>query len=239
MKGYIHSIETFGAVDGPGIRYVVFMQGCPLRCIYCHNPDSWKIKTGRKISVNRLVKDIKSYINYIADGGVTFSGGEPLLQSKFLYKVIKKLKKINVNVAIDTAGSIPLSLSKKTIDISDLILLDIKSLDNKIHKSISTSTNENTLVTLDYCEKLQKPVWIRHVIVPGYTLNTKHLQKLAEYLTQFRCIKNIELLPFHKMGEYKWKNLKYDYKLYNTPAPTKKEMEQVKEIFKDYNLPIK
>ena len=238
MKGYVHSVETFGAIDGPGIRYVVFMQGCPIRCIYCHNPDSWKPKTGQQTTVNQIVKNIKPYINYISNGGVTISGGEPLLQPRFVLKLIKKLKKLNLHVALDTAGTLPLVISKPVIDASDLILLDIKSLDNNMCTTVTGSPNTNTLSTLDYCEHTGKDVWIRHVVVPGYTLNFDMLKQLAQYLTKYKCVKNIDLLAFHKMGEYKWKELGYDYKLTETPAPTAEEMQKARQIFKDLNLPI-
>lgn len=238
MKGYIHSIETFGAVDGPGIRYVIFLQGCPLRCIFCHNPDSWKLKEGTKVSINKLVSDIKPYINYIKSGGVTLSGGEPMLQTKFVYGLIKKIHKLGLNVALDTAGSLDLSKTKKLIDISDMLLLDIKGLEDELNKKITGSSNYNTLKTLEYCEQIGKPVWIRQVIVPGYTLDDKYLENLAKYLKNFKCVKNIDLIPFHKMGEYKWKTLNLDYKLYKTKQPTQQEMQRARQIFKNYNLPI-
>jgi len=239
MKGYIHSVETFGAVDGPGIRYVVFLQGCPLRCQYCHNPDTWKLKDGKVTSVRKIVKKIKPYLNYIKDGGVTISGGEPLLQAKFVYRLIKKLHKLNINVAIDTAGSLPLSVSKKVIDICDLVLLDIKALENELHKEVSGNSNINMLETLNYCEKIHKDVWIRHVVVPGLTFNENKLEELAKFLTNYKCVKNVELIGFHKMGEYKWKELKLDYKLYKTPEASNEQMQTAKKIFEKYELPIK
>lgn len=239
MKGFIHSIETFGAVDGPGIRYVVFMQGCPLRCLFCHNPDSWKINSGKKMSVGELIKDIKSYENYIKDGGVTFSGGEPLLQAEFVEKTTKKLKKMGFHVAIDTAGTIPLEKSQKAIELCDLVLLDVKAFDSALYQTITGGSDLNNKATLEFCEKIKKPVWVRHVVVPSYTLDEKHLESLAIYLSKFSCIENVELLPFHKMGEFKWKELGFDYKLYETQPPTQEEMEKVKAIFRKYNLPVK
>lgn len=236
MKGYIHSVETFGAVDGPGVRYVVFMQGCFLRCLYCHNPDSWKIKAGKKMSVTQVVNGIKPYLNYISSGGVTISGGEPLLQHRFVYSLIKRLHKLNIKVAVDTAGSLPLKISKKVINASDMLLLDIKALNNQLNKTLTGVENFNTLNTLEYCEKINKPVWIRHVVVPNYTLNFEELENLAKFLSNFKCVKRVELLPFHKMGEYKWKELGIDYKLYSTKEPTNAEMEKANKIFKKYNL---
>lgn len=236
MKGYIHSVETFGAADGPGVRYIVFMQGCPLKCLYCHNPDSWKINVGEQKTVKQVVNGIKPYLNYITSGGVTISGGEPLMQPKFVYKLIKKLHKLNIKVALDTAGSLPLKHTKKVIDVADMLLLDIKSLNNDLNKTITGLDNFNTLETLNYCEKTNKPVWIRHVVVPNYTLDYAELENLAKFLSGYKCVDRVELLPFHKMGEYKWKELGFDYKLYDVPVPTANQMEKANKIFKKYNL---
>ena len=239
MKGYIHSLESFGAVDGPGIRYVVFMQGCPMRCLYCHNPDSWKLKDGSKMSVRELVNKIKSFKNYIKDGGVTISGGEPLLQSNFVCKLIKKLHSLQIHVAIDTSGCIDLKKSQKALQRADLILLDVKALEDKMHKQITSHSNKNPRLTLDFCEKINKPVWIRHVLLPGYTLDDNKLKDLAVFLKNYKCVQNIELLPFHKMGEYKWQNLGYKYTLYDTQSPTQDQVDQAKEVFKKHKLPVK
>lgn len=236
MKGYIHSVETFGAVDGPGLRYVVFMQGCPLRCLYCHNPDSWKLKEGKKTSVKELVADIKKYKNYI--NGVTLSGGEPLMQPKFALSLIKAIKKLGLNVAIDTAGSFPLSFSKCVIDACDLVILDIKSIDNALCKELTGMENKNNISTLEYCESINKDVWIRQVVVPGYTLDENYLTKLAKFLSKFSCVKTVDLLPFHKFGEFKWQTLEYEYKLKSTKEPTKEEMEKAKQIFKEFGIEL-
>ena len=236
MKGYIHSVETFGAVDGPGIRYVIFLQGCPYRCIFCHNPDSWKMKEGKRTSVKQVVKGILPYVNYIE--GVTISGGEPLLQSKFVLKLIKRIHKLGLTVAIDTAGSVPLRVSQKVLEKCDLVLMDIKGLSDNLNKTITGFSNKYPQQTLKYLEQISKPVWIRQVVVPGYTLSTKYLTELAKFLRTLKCVENIDLLPFHKMGEYKWKDMGLDYKLYNTPAPTKEQMEKARGIFEKYKLPI-
>lgn len=238
MKGYIHSFESFGAVDGPGVRYVVFMQGCPLRCQYCHNPDTWKLKYGKQYTVKQVVEKIKPYLNYVKEGGVTISGGEPLVQKEFVLKLIKALHKLNIHVAIDTAASLPLSSTKKVLKAADLILLDIKAADDNLHKEITGLTNKNTFESLDYLESIQKPVWVRHVIVPNLTLIEERLTLLAEKLKAYTCIKQIDLLPFHKLGEYKWKELGLDYKLTNTLAPNREEIEKAKSIFEAFNLPI-
>ena len=239
VQGRIHSIETFGAVDGPGVRYVLFMQGCPLKCKYCHNPDSWNTTEGKVVTSEEIADDIKSYLNFIKKGGITISGGEPLLQADFILDLIKRCKKLGLHTAIDTAGSIPLERSQAVIDEADLLLLDIKSLDDDICTDLTGVSNSNTLKTLEYCESIGKPVWIRHVMVPGITLNNNLLEKLADFLKDYSCIENVELLPFHKMGEYKWEQLNMKYELYDTPQPEPEQIKMAKEIFIKRGLPIK
>lgn len=231
MEGYIHSVETFGAVDGPGLRYVVFFQGCPLRCLYCHNPDSWKMAEGEKKTDTELLSDILEYKSFIKRGGVTFSGGEPLAQPSFLLSLIRKCKKHGLHTAIDTSGSIPLEISRAIISEADMLLLDIKTLDEQLYPELTGQTIHNNLATLDFCEEIGKPVWIRHVLVPGYTLVQERMEKLAAYLKQYSCIRKIELLPFHKLGEYKWEQLGHPYKLMDVPVPTEEEMALAKKIF--------
>lgn len=234
--GRIHSIETFGAVDGPGIRFVVFMQGCPLKCLYCHNPDSWDATKGKTMTSEELINTIKQYKNYIKNGGVTFSGGEPLLQHEFVLDTIRRCKALGIHTVIDTSGSVPLSVVKETIDESDMLLLDIKALDDELCIKLSGKSNKNCLEILDYCEKIHKLVWIRHVIVPNLTLKKDELEKLADYLTKFTCVEKFELLPFHKMGEFKWQELGMKYELFDTPAPTTLEISDATKIFTDKNI---
>lgn len=237
--GYIHSVETFGAVDGPGVRYVVFFQGCPIRCLYCHNPDALKRKNGKKMSASAVVKDILKYKSYIQNGGVTLSGGEPLLQPKFALSIIKKLHKHNISVAVDTAGSIFTKDTKKVLKACDLVLLDIKANSEEMYQKICKTTKLNNDKTINYLYEINKPVWIRHVIVPNYTLDFNELNSLAKYLTQFKeIIQKVEILPFHKMGEYKWKELGLEYKLYDIVEPSKEEVKKAKNIFKENNFVV-
>ena len=231
MDGYIHSVETFGAVDGPGVRYVVFMQGCPLRCLFCHNPDSWKMGEGEKKSDTELMADILEYKSFIKRGGVTFSGGEPMMQPGFLRSMLRLCKKHGLHTAVDTSGAVSTEISGSVICEADMLLLDIKTLDEELYPKLTGQTIENNLATLQYCEDIGKPVWIRHVLVPGYTLVKERMEKLAAYLKQFKCIQRIELLPFHKLGEYKWEELGETYQLYDVPVPTEEEMKMAKEIF--------
>lgn len=237
-KARIHSIETFGALDGPGIRYVLFMQGCPLRCMYCHNPDTWHPNGGRLITLSETFDDILRYRNFIAGGGVTLSGGEPLLQPDFCEALLDFCHENHIHTAIDTAGSLPLSACRKAVDTANLILLDIKALDNELHRKITGRGNENCLALLRHREETGKPVWIRHVLVPGLTLNEPLLEELAAFLAGFKCIQKVELLPFHKMGEYKWEELNAAYSLKDTPVPTAEEVKRAREIFLSHGLKL-
>ena len=234
--GRIHSVETFGAVDGPGIRYIVFFQGCPLRCIFCHNPDTWHFSRGHEISSEDVFEDIKKYKNFIKHGGVTLSGGEPLMQPHFAEDILKRCRKEGIHTAIDTGGSIPLVHAKNVIDQADLLLLDIKAIDEKMCIEITGRSNKNALDILNYCESTEKTVIIRHVLLPEYTLDSNELHKLAEYLKNFKCVERTEFLPFHKMGEYKWKSLGEEYKLKNTRPPSREDVKNAVDIFASHGL---
>ena len=238
VTGRIHSVESFGTLDGPGIRYVLFLQGCGLRCKYCHNSDTWQMGGGKAMDSDEVISDILTYKNFIRSGGVTLSGGEPLLQPEFAQDILEKCAGHGIHTALDTAGAVPLSVSKQALDAADLILLDIKALDNELCKELTGRDNGDTLKTLAYLETQHKPVWLRHVLVPGYTLDKKLLEALADYLTHFSCIELIELLPFHKMGEYKWKELRLPYVLADTEPPDKQSLKMAQEIFEARNMKV-
>ena len=238
MVGYIHSIETGGMLDGPGLRYVIFFQGCPLRCKYCHNPDTWQMNLGTEYTVEKMVQDILRYKNFIKSGGVTMSGGEPLLQADFVAEVLKQCKKNGIHTAIDTSGAIPLKTCKQAVDLADLILLDIKAIESLKCKKLTGMGNENALILLDYLEETKKEVWIRHVVIPGITEDYNEIQSMAKYLSKYSVIKRVEILPFHKMGEYKWENSPVKYELKDTPVPTKESIEKIKEIFRKYEFNV-
>lgn len=240
VKGYIHKTESFGAVDGPGIRFVFFLQGCPLRCIYCHNPDALACKGGEVWTAKQAVDEVLRYKHFIKKGGVTFSGGEPLIQAEFVAACAELLHRKGIHVAIDTSGIASLENSevKNAIDKSDLVLLDIKALDEEMAVRISGQANTNALAMLDYCEKIGKPTWIRHVLLKGYTLDDNKLRELAEYLKNYSCIEKIELLPFHKLGEPKWDEVDFKYTLANTPATTKEEVDHAAEFFKNAGINV-
>lgn len=236
--GRIHSVESFGTLDGPGIRYVLFLQGCGLRCKYCHNPDTWLSGGGKEMDSDEIISEILTYKNYIRSGGVTLSGGEPLLQPEFAQDILKKCSGHGIHTSLDTAGAVPLSVSRSVLDAANLILLDIKSLDDGLCRQLTGRGSKDTLDTLAYCETRHKPVWLRHVLVPGYTLDQKLLETLADYLSFFSCIELVELLPFHKMGEYKWKELRLPYVLGDTVPPDKQSLKMAREIFEAKNLKV-
>lgn len=231
ILGRIHSCESFGTLDGPGIRFVVFLQGCPLRCRYCHNPDTWRADDGKIISSAELMKQIESCRNFLRNGGVTLSGGEPLMQPEFSLDLLRRCRKAGFHTALDTAGSLPLERTRETIDAADLLLLDIKVLEPELCKELTGQDNQNELATLEYCEKSGKAVWIRHVLLPGITLRRDRLEELAEYLKPFRCIRRVELLPYHKLGEFKWKELGLDIPFAALPLPSPEERNAAEALF--------
>ena len=230
--GYIHSLESFGAVDGPGIRYVVFFQGCPLRCIYCHNPDTWSLTEGTPTQVEELIAKIVDFRPFYRRGGVTLSGGEPLAQPEFAAALLRRLKEEGFHTAVDTAGSIPLERCREAVDLADLLLLDIKALDPVLCTAMTGSDGAGAKALLDLRQQQNRPVWLRHVLVPGYTLDMGKLETLADYLASYSCIERVELLPFHQLGKHKWETLGIPYELADTISPPAAEVEQAREIFR-------
>lgn len=238
VQGLVHSIETFGTVDGPGVRYVLFLQGCALRCRYCHNPDTWSMNGGKQTDSQTVVGKILPYKPFIAKGGVTISGGEPLLQSEFALDIIRRCKKEGLHTALDTAGSVSLDIAKPVLDEVDLVLLDIKSFDDQQCFSLTGMGNVNTLSNLAYCQAIGKKVWLRHVLVPGWTLEQKRLEELAVFLKDFTCIELVELLPYHRLGQYKWEQLKLDYPLKETLEPDAKQLHLARAIFEREGIEV-
>lgn len=231
--GRIHSLESLGTVDGPGIRFVVFMQGCPLRCQFCHNPDTWDVQTGKEYTPEDLMKEIRLYKSYMkrSNGGVTFTGGEPLLQAEFILEVAKICKKEGISIAVDTSGFIMNDAVKEVLNYTDLLMLDIKNYDAKVYKEVTGVNLAPTLQFLDYLKENNINTWIRYVLVPGLTDNLDAIRGLSTHLDQYPNIEKIEVLGFHKMGEYKWKELGIEYKLGDTNAPSNDLIRQVREIF--------
>lgn len=237
--GKIHSLESFGTVDGPGIRFVVFMQGCPLRCQYCHNPDTWNIKQSKhRYTPAQLLEEVLKYKNFIRKGGVTATGGEPLLQAPFLTEFYQLCRQENLHTAIDTSGYIHTPESKQTLEIVDLVLLDLKTIDPHQHTVLTGVPIEPVLKTLEYLESIGKPTWIRHVIVPGLTDSNSLLNRLADHLKNYRVIEKVELLPYHTMGQYKYEQLGLAYALKGIDPLSKERLENAQEIFKNKGFTV-
>lgn len=240
MKGYIHSIETTGTVDGPGLRYVVFLQGCPLRCMYCHNPDTWTLgdETNSKvIEATDIIKDYQRYKNFLKSGGLTVTGGEPLMQIDFVIELFTLAKKENIHTCLDTSG-ITFNKNSDTIldkfntllSVTDLIILDLKHIDNEEHIKLTKQSNNNVINFLNYLQEHNKDTWIRHVVVPGITLNDKYLYELGYFLGKYSIIKALDILPYHNMAIEKYKELDLFYPLIDTPIPTSEEMKYAKSL---------
>lgn len=233
MDGKIHSIETFGTVDGPGIRFVVFMQGCTLKCKYCHNRDTWDVHSGKITSTKELIKEILKYKSYIdnSNGGVTVSGGEPLLQTEFVTELFKELKSLGFHTALDTAGSIPISDSvKELLKYTDLVLLDIKHINNEKCINLTGFSNKNTLDFAKYLNNIKLPVWIRQVLVPGYTDDKFDLMNLKKFIDSLNNVEKVEILPYHNLGKFKWDEIGDHYELENVQPPTSEEVQKAKHI---------
>ena len=235
--GKIHSFESCGTVDGPGIRFVVFMQGCPLRCQYCHNPDTWDTQKGNLMTAADLMTEITKYRSYMnfSGGGVTITGGEPMLQPDFVLEVFKSCKAEGIHTALDTSGFILNDSVKEVLSYTDLILLDIKSINPDTFKRVTSFSLDPVLSFAQYAASQQIDMWVRFVLVPGLTDNLEDVAELGKYIQTLSSVKKIEVLPFHKMGEYKWETLGFDYQLKDTPSPDKALVEEVKSILKSFN----
>lgn len=239
VNGRIHSIETCGAVDGPGIRYVVFFQGCELRCRYCHNPDSWDVRGGREISSDALFEDIMKYYSFIHDGGVTLTGGEPLLQPDFACDILRRCKDERLHTAVDTSGHVRLDTVYNALKYTDLLLLDVKTADSALSKGLTGGGLDSLVDFIEYANANNIKMWIRHVIVPTLTADRNQVKLLGDFLWKYRAnIEKVELLPFHKMGEYKWEKLRYNYKLREVLPPSREEMHEYAEILAKKGLKV-
>jgi len=230
--GYIHSVESFSTQDGPGIRYVVFTQGCPLRCKYCHNPDTWQLDDGEEVTVADLLEKIKSCRSYFdSAGGLTISGGEPTLQLDFVAELLAACQAEGINTALDTAGYVNQADFKQLLPDLDLVLLDLKQFDEQQHQELTGVSNQKTLDLIDLLEEEEQPYWIKHVIVPGLTDDLDQLEELAEYLAQLSTLKKVQLLPYHRLGVNKWEELGLDYQLEDVEPPTAASLEDIKDVF--------
>ena len=240
IVGYIHSVESCGTVDGPGIRFVIFTQGCSLRCLYCHNPDARHLSDGLKVTVDEMIAEIQKYRSYMrySQGGVTVSGGEPLMQPEFVREIFRRCQKLGIHTALDTSGYSNLNSAKLVLDYVDLVLLDIKSFDPQTYLKVTSISLEPTLTFAKYLSEIKKPTWIRFVLVPNLTDNPAHIEGLAKFVSTLDNVEKVEVLPFHKMGEYKWEKLGYPYQLKDTQPPSPQIVQQTIDIFQKYGLKV-
>lgn len=236
VKGAIHSTESFGSVDGPGVRFIIFLKGCKMRCSYCHNPDTWMSKEGDTTADELLKKAIRFQSYWGKHGGITVSGGEPLLQIDFLLELFTKAKQKGIHTVIDTCGN-PFtreepffSKFQELMKLTDLLLVDIKHIDEEAHRQLTTQSNVNILDMINYLDEIEKPIWIRHVLVPGINDQEEQLKRLSNYIAGLRHVQRVEILPYHSLGAYKWKELGYEYRLGDVKEPTQEEITRANEI---------
>lgn len=229
MVGHIDSIETLGLVDGPGIRVVVFLQGCPLRCLFCHNPETWCMNDKFLITPDELIRHIYKYRNYFGtDGGVTFSGGEPLFQHDFLLECLKLCKKMGIHTCLDTSGSC--YGYEDILKYVDLVIWDVKALDDDLYYKITGQNIDASLNFLNYCQNNNVKMWIRQVIVPGINDNIDYIKRLKEFISPLKNVEKVELLPYHLLGVSKYKKLGISYKLDGVPAMDKNRCDELYKV---------
>ena len=234
--GRIHSLESMGTVDGPGIRFVTFLQGCPMRCQFCHNPDTWEIaaKTKYEMTPEELMREVRKYKNFIRTGGVTCTGGEPLVQAEFVEAYFKLCHEEGLHTALDTAGSVWNKAARRAAAEADLILFDVKTVDDSIHKEYIGVTRQNNARFLDYLQEIGKPIWLRHVVVPGITDRDDRLHAVSEYLEPYTVIERVEVLPYHVMGTYKYQEMGLKYPLEDVDPLSKERKENAQRIFAEH-----
>lgn len=244
MEGYIHSIETFGTVDGPGVRFVIFFQGCPMRCQYCHNPDTWDMKDGTKMDVGEILERFERNRSFYKTGGITATGGEPMFQIDFLTELFTKAKEKNIHTCLDTSGvlfpteeekfpDVTMDKIEQLLSVTDLVLLDIKHIDDASHRKLTKHSNQPSLQFAQYLSRKKKPVWIRHVVVPGITYDADELRQLGSFLATLSNVEKIEVLPYHAMGKVKYDNLGIAYPLEDTRQLTKEEVEIARKFIQE------
>lgn len=236
MTGFIHSTESFGSADGPGVRFIIFVNGCRMRCQFCHNPDTWNSGVGDEIEASDLLKKALRYRPYWGEeGGITVSGGEPLLQPEFLLELFTLAKAEGVNTCIDTAGnpyqnSLTDEMVEKLAKVTDLVMLDIKHIDEEAHKKLTGASGENIKAFAKKLSSLGVKLWIRHVLVPGINDDESSLKKLRGFIDELSTVERVEVLPYHTMGKYKWQDLGLNYPLEGVEPPTEESVEKAKEI---------
>lgn len=237
MKGYIHQLESFGSVDGPGVRFIIFFAGCPLRCKYCHNPDTWNMMKGKQYTADELLDEAITCREYWGTkGGITVSGGEPLAQIDFLLELFTKAKERGINTCIDTAGG-PFTREgewfekfKQLMNVTDVLLMDIKHINEEEHIKLTGHTGKNIIEMFRYLDEINKPVWIRHVLVPGITDNDEYLIQTRDFIRTLGNVQRVEVLPYHGLGAMKYKDLGIDYVLKDTNSPTAERVQNARKI---------
>lgn len=238
ILGNIHSLESFGSADGPGVRYIIFLRGCNMRCKYCHNPDTWAKKDGNMLmTADEVLQKALRYKNYWKNnGGITVSGGEALLQIDFLIELFRKAKEKGIHTTLDTSGN-PFTRENPffekfnlLMEYTDLFMLDIKHIDDECHKKLTGCSNKNILDMANYLSDNNKDMWIRHVLVPGITDSKEQLTNLKEFISTLNSVKKVEILPYHTLGVFKWEQLGIPYGLENVNPPTKEQIEEAKQI---------
>ena len=244
LLGRVHSFETCGTVDGPGTRFVIFLQGCMFRCQYCHNRDTWERDEGKLYSVTDILTDILPYIPFIdaSNGGVTVSGGEPLMQKRFVRVLFKLLHQQGIHTCLDTNGYVPDAgydeELENLMDCTDLVLLDIKHINDQKHLQLTRVTNQYTLNFADYLHRYGKPVWIRYVVVPGLTDAEADVEQLAKSVAHMHNVEKVELLPYHTLGEHKWAAYDECYPLVGLAPPSAEKIATLKKIFERYDINV-
>ena len=234
MVGHIHSTESFGTVDGPGIRFVIFFQGCPMRCLYCHNPDTWSVKGGMTKTVDELLAEYDSVKEFMRDGGITCTGGEPMLQLEFLTELFEKAKEKGIHTCLDTSGITfnekKIADYERLVKSTDLVMLDIKHIDDEEHKKLTGQSNKNILAFARFLSDRGVSVWIRHVVVPNITDNDEYLFRLGQFLADIKTLKALDVLPYHTMGKPKYEQLGMEYPLGDTPPLDKQEAVRARNV---------
>lgn len=244
--GYIHSIETFGTVDGPGVRFVVFFQGCPMRCQYCHNPDTWDMADGKEKSVDEILEMFERNRAFYRTGGITATGGEPMMQMDFLLELLTKAKEKEIHTCLDTSGIFfqeawtnpenrageAYQKIEKLLAVTDLVMLDIKHIESQAHQKLTGHGNEKVLAFAKYLDEIKKPVWIRHVVVPGITQNEAQLTQFGEFLKTLLNVEKLEVLPYHTLGENKYEKLGIEYPLKGVPQLSKDEAIKAEDVIR-------
>ena len=241
--GKIHSMESFGTVDGPGVRFVVFFEGCPMRCLYCHNPDTWHLEDGQEMSAEEILSRMERNRSFYRTGGITATGGEPMLQIDFLTELFAGAKERGIHTCLDTSGIMfpgcggtseeereRLKKVDLLLSVTDLVMLDIKHIDDEQHKILTGQTNKNILDMARYLSDTGKPVWIRHVLVPERSDKDEYLHRLHDFIETLDNVEKVEVLPYHTLGVYKWKELGIPYQLEGIDPPSKERVENANRI---------